>query len=79
MVHREGEGGWEDVTFWHDADPYERECELGSRPDEAKVTRELQAGYAHAGGVPVHGSNGELPAAEDGECHLSPRIPVCCA
>ena len=28
-------------TFWHDADPYEWECELGPRPDEAKVTWEL--------------------------------------
>jgi hypothetical protein len=36
----------------------------------------LEAGYAYAGSVPVHSSNGDLPTAEDGKCHPSSRIPV---
>jgi hypothetical protein len=63
-------------TFWCNPTPYEWECELGSGPNEAKITRKLEAGYAYAGSVPVHGSNGDLPTAEDGKRHLSSRIPV---
>ena len=62
-------------TFRCNSTPYEWECELGSGPDEAKITRKLEAGYAYAGSVPVHSSNGDLPTAEDGKRHLSSRIP----
>src|SRR6266849_2531153 len=58
-------------TFWCNSTPYERECELGSGPNEAKITRKLEAGYAYARSVPVHGSYGDLPTAEDGKRHLS--------
>ena len=63
-------------TFWCNSTPYEWEGELGSDPYEAKITRKLEAGYAYAGSVPVHSSNGDLPTAEDGKRHLSSRIPV---
>ena len=63
-------------TFWCNSTPYEWECELGSGPNEAKITRKLETGYAYAGSVPVHSSHGDLPTAEDGKRHLSSRIPV---
>ncbi len=61
-------------TFWSDSKPCEWECEFGAGPSEAEITRELEAGYAHAGSVPVHGSDGDLPTAKDGDRYLSSRI-----
>jgi hypothetical protein len=63
-------------TFWCNSTPYEWECELGRGPNEAKITRKLEAGYAYSGSVPVHSTNGDLPTAEDGKRHLSSRILV---
>ena len=64
-------------TFWCNSTPNKWECEFGSGPNEAKITRKLKAGYAYAGSVPVHSSNGDLPTTnlKDGKSHLSSGIP----
>jgi len=63
-------------TFWCDSTPYEWECEFGSSPNEAKITRKLDAGYPDASSMAVHSSDGNLPTAKDGKRHLSPSISV---
>src|SRR5258708_19466615 len=63
-------------TFWCDSTAYEWECEFGSSPNEAKITRKLEAGYPDASSMAVHSSDGNLPTAKDGKRHLSPSISV---
>jgi len=69
-------GGSNVRTFCRDPAAHEWKRELGSGPYEAKITGKLQAGYAHAGSMPVHSSDGNFPTAEDGERYLTPEVPV---
>jgi hypothetical protein len=63
-------------TFGCNPTAHEWQSELGSRPSEAEIAWELETGYAYAGSMSVHSSDGNLSAAEDSKCHLSTTIPV---
>jgi hypothetical protein len=63
-------------TFSRDPATHERQGKLCSGPNEAEVTRKLHTTKADANSVPIHGDNGDFPAAENGERYFASQIPV---